>query len=293
MVRTPAPRPWTLRPLRGFTLVELLVVIAIIGALVALLLPAVQMARESARRTTCQNNLKQIGLALLAYESGAKALPTGCVGCKPKPPAPGEPFNRPLYRSWMIDVLPQLEQHAAFDQFAHDLPVYDSANHAAAAAVIEGYLCPSTPASELHVGAGLYPGAAFTDYGGLYGVEGAGNEAPLEAQQTLRDESLGVMLYEVPTRLNTITDGLAHTAAVAELLDRRAGGAEWASGHTLFAHEQGTPVNGHSILGNNIGGPHPGGGLAVFCDGHVAFLPDDLEPLALAALLTRAGGETL
>ncbi|TWT30992.1 hypothetical protein KOR34_43650 [Posidoniimonas corsicana] len=284
----PPPR----RVLRGFTLVELLVVIAIIAALVALLLPAVQMARESARRTTCQNHLKQIGLALLSYEGTAKSLPTGCVGCKPQPPAPGEPFRQPLLRSWRLDVLPQLELPALHQQFLHDRPAYDAANRTAAATVVDLFLCPSTDAPELHAGVGLFSGAAFTDYGGVYGVEGPGNEAPLSAQQVLADPYLGVMLYEVPTRLRSITDGLSHTTAVAELLNRRTGETEWVNGHTLFAHEQSTPINGGSLLSNNIGSPHPGGAQALFCDGHVAFLPNELEPAALTALLTRAGGET-
>src|SRR3954449_8651134 len=92
-------------PRHGFTLVELLVVIAIIGVLVALLLPAVQAARESARRMQCQNNLKQIGLALLNYESSHKALPAGYlsdIDASGNDTGPGW--------GWAALILPQMEE---------------------------------------------------------------------------------------------------------------------------------------------------------------------------------------
>ena len=97
---------------RGFTLVELLVVIAIIGALIALLLPAVQGAREAARKVQCRNNLKQIGLALLNYESFFRQLPPGSLATE----------NGGYGHSWWLRVLPVIEQqsiHGTFDQSAH------------------------------------------------------------------------------------------------------------------------------------------------------------------------------
>jgi prepilin-type processing-associated H-X9-DG protein len=99
------------------------------------------------------------------------------------------------------------------------------------------------------------------------------------------------MLYEEPTAMRTITDGASHTAAFAELLLRRVSDTEWANGHNVFAQENNTPINGDSQLGNSIGGPHPGGALLAFCDGHIEFLEDSLEQPVLNALLTRAGGE--
>src|SRR5262245_24125483 len=85
----------------GFTLVELLVVIAIIGTLVALLLPAVQAARESARRTHCQNNLRQVGIALALHANAHAAFPIGCIGRT----SPGME-----YTSWNVQILPFIEQ---------------------------------------------------------------------------------------------------------------------------------------------------------------------------------------
>jgi len=143
--------------LDGFTLVELLVVVAIIGVLVALLLPAVQAARESARRAACTNNLRQIGLAALNYESSAGSLPPGYLA--------GTNFVRPWQDTdasgphQMTGVftflLPRLEAQAVYDRFTRKLKlgaaVRDAAYHvdadawAAAQARISTYLCPSGP----------------------------------------------------------------------------------------------------------------------------------------------------
>ena len=106
---------------RGFTLVELLVVIAIIGILVALLLPAVQQAREAARKLQCQNNMKQLGLAILNYESANNALPAGgwvdpCEGATCLRHGSYNP-NSGKMLSWAVAVLPFIEENAVFDQF--------------------------------------------------------------------------------------------------------------------------------------------------------------------------------
>ena len=92
---------------RGFTLIELLVVIAIISVLIALLLPAVQQAREAGRRTSCQNNLHQIGIALAAYHNAHNELPVGCTEWR----SAANPTARQL--AWSARILPELEQPAA------------------------------------------------------------------------------------------------------------------------------------------------------------------------------------
>src|SRR5262245_43674937 len=106
-----------LRTRSGFTLVELLVVIAIIGVLVALLLPAVQTAREAARRAQCSNNLKQLGLAVTQYADTYKgAFPAGSYGC--------------CWGTWLVGLLPYIEQKALYDQYKYYGAVQNQAGNA-------------------------------------------------------------------------------------------------------------------------------------------------------------------
>ncbi len=278
---------------RDFTLVELLVVIAVIGVLVAMLLPAVQAAREAARRTHCQSNLHQIGTALLNYEQQHKELPIGIIG-----------YAAPqLLISWNVQLLPFIEHESLWEQYRLDLPSYEPPNRELGSVVLSIFLCPSTPNDKLLSTTSSWRGLAFTDYGGIYGVEGEGRnhpdfgnpDIPDPPKQTLHDDSLGVMLYDEPVSLQQITDGTAHTAIVAEALSRRIPTMEWANGHNIFAQEQSTPINielGIDEIADEIGSPHPGGALVTFCDGHVAFLGNDLDQNTLNALLTRSGGET-
>ncbi len=122
---------------RAFTLVEILVVIAIIGVLVALLLPAVQSSREASRRLQCTNNLKQIGLALLNYESNHKLFPPGYVSdfdSNGNDTGPGW--------GWAAMILPQMEESAIYRVIHFDLPIEDASNGVRVAS-IPSYLCPS------------------------------------------------------------------------------------------------------------------------------------------------------
>jgi prepilin-type N-terminal cleavage/methylation domain-containing protein/prepilin-type processing-associated H-X9-DG protein len=277
---------------RGFTIVELLVVVAIIGALVALLLPAVQAAREASRRAQCQSNLRQIGLALSSYEGRQKAFPIGCIGCRYTPPMPGQPPKVQLFLSWNAHLLPDLEQAALWHSIDLAVPTYSEPNRTTGATQLGAFLCPSTDIDERLSRGGLWKGQAFTDYGGLYGVEGKGHEATdPDALQWLDDKWLGVLVYENAVRARDIADGIAYTAAVAEMLRRRESETEWLCGHNVFAQDGESPINGDSQLGNEIGSPHPGGALLAFCDGHVEFISESLSQRALNALLTRAGEE--
>ena len=137
---------------RGFTLVELLVVIAIIGILIALLLPAVQAAREAARRLQCTNSLKQIGLAIHNYESTHRKYPPSGAG----PPGPS-----PLHHGFFTFLLPYLEQGAIHDQYHWDQDWYTALNQTATETDIGLLFCPSAPGgrqcgSQGRAAAGVY-----------------------------------------------------------------------------------------------------------------------------------------
>jgi len=139
----------------GFTLVELLVVIAIIGVLISLLLPAVQSAREAARRIQCTNNLKQIALATLNYESGYRTLPrSGNLGRTEQTIVSGEDqvtyptadHRTGIGTSWAVDLLPYVEQQNLFDAFDLTKTVFEQASNAQAQ-FVSSYLCPSDEAA--------------------------------------------------------------------------------------------------------------------------------------------------
>ena len=273
-------------------------VIAIISVLVALVLPAVQAARESARRSHCQSNLRQIGIAMQMHANAHGAFPVGCLGNRGdftvSPPAPAR------FISWCVPLLPFLEEAALASTVDTSLPSYHLANKPAAGTVLSVLLCPSTladpllnkVADPLRQTTGLWKGAAFTDYAGIYGVEGPSRmRDDAGAIQTLHDNSLGVLLYDEPVAPREVIDGLSKTACVAETVVRRQIESEWINGQNIFAQDESTPINVRRAAGNEIGSPHPGGALVAFCDGHVEFVAESIEQDVLNAMLTKAGGD--
>src|SRR5437016_10668312 len=131
----------------AFTLVELLVVIAIIGVLVALLLPAVQSAREAARRTQCMNNLRQIGLALHTYHDTFKVFPPSYLTVPGGSPSMGkpDPDNGDAGPGWtaLMLLLPQVEQANLYNSFDLNTPAWSSKNATVAQTFVKSYICPS------------------------------------------------------------------------------------------------------------------------------------------------------
>ena len=271
-------RQFTLRQV-GFSLVELLVVIALIGVLIALLLPAVQAAREASRRTQCQNNLRHIGLAILTYEQQSATLPIGCVEKRiPGKTPPGRQF------SWLATVLPQLELATLHDQINFKVPYDDASNQIAAETVLSVLLCPSTTrwAKERN---GNWAGAAdgshglaVADYGGIFGAA------------LVSPSANGVMLNDRAVALSEITDGTSNTLMVAEdtgrdwIMD-----GQWINGENIF--DQLGPIN--SQQHNEIWSDHTGGAFSLRCDGSVLFIEERISPKVLQALCTRSGTELL
>jgi len=168
--------PVTRRRVRGFTLIELLVVIAIIAVLVSLLLPAVQQAREAARRTQCKNNLKQVGLAFHNYHdtygTWTQYRFLHYSGSGASTAARGQVING---ASWTMPLLPYLDQATVYNVYNRNVPPWDPSNAAAVRSVIPAFICPSTPHQSNTVTISLDSTEATAVFGGTqaaYSYEG-------------------------------------------------------------------------------------------------------------------------
>lgn len=300
----------------GFTLIELLIVVSVIGLLIALVLPAVQSARESARKIFCAGNLHQIGLALAQYTSTYQSFPAG---------------QGNLGRSLHVQLLPGLEQTTLFNAINANLDISGSENFSVLQTRLAIFACPSDPCNALGA-ATNYAGNAGRSYPNVLVARFSGvfNDSEVPAERYIA--------------VSSVSDGLSCTSAMAEWLvgdrarrDRNRdlhipenseagptgarafgeacrhlvgfmsdGGGNrrgdlWYSGiwrMTIYDHF--LPVNSPSCMNthhseiwgtNSASSLHPGGANTLFSDGHLLFIRDSVDPEVWRALGTRDGGE--
>jgi prepilin-type N-terminal cleavage/methylation domain-containing protein len=285
----------------AFTLVELLVVIAIIGILVALLLPAVQSARESARSLQCRNNLKQIGLAMHSYQATHGAFPPGAILKATVSTTNSTWCTSPNidhgFAPWTVLVLPYLEQQNLYDKFDFTKPFSDAgfttpAPNGSFVVPMPAYRCPSD-------GQPVVP--IVSNY---WGVSGGGANASCSGDAGQRDFFINGILYVNSMTNNAhIRDGTSNTFLVGET--RYPGPNAWwtSSGKTnglaaiinlLGCREQ---INLHPAGANHVpiqnrglSSYHTGGCHAAMADGSVHFVSQNIDLEIYRQLSTRADG---
>ncbi len=311
LVNGPPRRPTC----HGFTLVELLVVITIIGILISLLLPAVQAAREAARRAQCLNNLKQVALALHNYHTSHNSLP------------PGGLSDNNL--SFVVMLLPYLEQKALYDRFdfsageyriqppGSSTPTNGKIEHSLAR--LSMLLCPSCREEHSNLAAG---GTNFTEcapptsdgeipytthYVGIMGPVGTnpvtGNDYGHDGATSYGGHATeGVLLKNECVRLDDVKDGTSNTFALGEISwNDYQKFRTWIRGSTLSGGAMGScknvrePINSGSSYGafndGAFGSEHPGGTNFAMCDGSVAFVSENIDHAVYLATASRDGKE--
>jgi len=315
-------------PSRAFTLVELLVVIAIIGILVALLLPAIQAAREAARRTQCVNKMKQIGLAILNYESARKQLPlaytpnyTGTIGMGacPGTSTPGNTTNG-LPRHFVLTfILPYMEQQALYDQIdtqtktptlmnwnaTAQSPTKKTINNDVVKVDIPDLICPSAETRPNTYTTDYYTMVDILDSPYCTLIENTG----LAKSKRSVDRLLG-LLQDMPTSLKKCTDGLSKTFMFFESAGRpnnfdknrrliavMTDDYQWADDgvYAVWGNSADPACSLTAVMNcNNYQGLysfHSGGGVELFGDGSADFVREDIDLDTFISLYTRAADD--
>jgi len=300
MASSTEPRSHPNGPRRGFTFVELITIIALIAVLIALLLPAVQSAREVARATNCRNNLLQLGLALGNYHSAHGVLPPGVVNEK----GPISNLPKGYHVGWAVQILPFIEQTNHYRRVDFRQGVYSDTNATVLASAIKTFLCVSdgTPGLMSYVG-------CHHDV-----------ETPIDV------DNHGVLYLNSHVTHDDITDGLAYTILLGEA--RHGITLGWASGTRASLRNGGHPINEHdplvatnaflpytptqtaarevpaveaSVQGGLLPMYHVGGFSSyhrqgvnfLFCDGSARFVKETTNQDVLHRLANRSDGELI
>lgn len=301
----------------GFTIIEIFVSIAIISLLVALLLPAMQAAREAARRARCTNNLKQLGIALHAYQDTFGSLPPGRIATyDPRLSGPNPPCTSSVVdKSLLVMLLPWMEQAALYNAINQDLTILGYENRTIHTVALGAYACPSDTSSgwprELDAGIMVKNGLAapgerlrmvFTSYSGCFGsFEVSAIPRPSTgcmAPSQVVAQSNGVFNDVSPIRISSIMDGLSNTIFMAEksttvfqrfesintrLYSRYGWYVTGNWGDTLFTTFYPPNMDRKVTLAageahtRTASSMHPGGLNALMGDGSVRFIKDSIQ----------------
>jgi prepilin-type N-terminal cleavage/methylation domain-containing protein len=308
---------------RAFTLIELLVVIAIIGMLVSLLLPAVQKVREAAARTQSSNNLKQIGLALHSYHDTYERFPAGYLANTHDPSANPSTLDAPPGWGWGVQILPYLEQEPLYKQLRLDLPAWHPANAALVKTRLKVFINPAAPNDGETASIRTESGTVLAEWGRSHYVANNGqDETWAYARHDLSGlRGTGPFYRNSKTRIAAVTDGLSNTVFVGE--HTTVSDKTWVGVHPDAAccptdpnrfpftacDRPATLVLCHSgPAPTEPGVVHPpsfptchvcqmyapwggGGGLVLFGDGHVRYVPTSVNLDTWAALSSMNLGD--